>query len=353
MKRFRFELIALFFTLLGLFWRAQKFLERPLYSDELQQIQVGMGDLRPFWQRISYGEVANFPGDYLLTYPFIQLFGPDNRWAIATPHIIATIIGFFLLYLICKKNIKSSLAVTIVFALFCFNHNLIFHAFEIRPYAVLPTLSLATFYYAQQVFSGQARSQIKRFLIGLLFIATAAYHAYGIFIVGLVCAYFVCIELSSHSLKDVFNRLGSLVVCCGILALIVFIWYFSGKNKVSTQEAFLGRNIYTFEYISNPVVAPLAFMKSVFGNLVGYKKFYPFLIGVTAAWLLSRQRLQLLGFLLVLVVFPILLILTSDTIKGYWFLQRQFIWVTPLFLFYIGWCWDEVIVRLSHSKGSL
>ena len=59
----------------------------------------GPGPLRPFWQKIQYigGDHTAFPGDYLLAYPFVQVF-KDNKWGTAIPHIIATIFGFYFLY---------------------------------------------------------------------------------------------------------------------------------------------------------------------------------------------------------------------------------------------------------------
>src|SRR3989338_3669672 len=68
-----------------------------------------------------------FPGDYILIYPFYRLFG-ENKWGLAIPHIIITAIGFYLLYILCRKYLKTVLGYTITFAIFAYNYTLIRHA---------------------------------------------------------------------------------------------------------------------------------------------------------------------------------------------------------------------------------
>jgi hypothetical protein len=48
-----------------------------------------------------------------------------------------------------------------------------------------------------------------------------------------------------------------------------------------------------------------------------------------------------------MVIIPIELICMADMKQGYWFLQRQFIWIISLFSFYIGWCWDAAAIYLK------
>ena len=133
-----------------------------LGEDELFQLSYLQGTFLGLFKSIPGGGPGPFlSGDYFLVYPFFKIFS-FNKWGLAIPHIIATIIGFYILYLICKKYL-SSLGTVIVFVVICFNETLIGHATEIRPYAVLPTLALAIFYLFQRIAgSGFNLSSSKR-----------------------------------------------------------------------------------------------------------------------------------------------------------------------------------------------
>lgn len=47
-----------------------------------------------------------FPCDYVLIYPFYKIFG-KNKWGLALPHIFITLVGFYLLYILCRKYFKT------------------------------------------------------------------------------------------------------------------------------------------------------------------------------------------------------------------------------------------------------
>jgi len=139
----------------------------------------------------------------------------------------------------------------------------------------------------------------------------------------------------------------------GVVALVIvpiFLWYASGTtiNRHLAKEL----DIKVFEFIPNPLTEPVGFLKAVFGNLVGHRIFYIFLLGLfLSAVLPQRDRWPQIIFFFVVVVVPIQLIMMSDLRQGYWLLQRQFIWITPLFVLYLGWCWDSII-RFSYSAIS-
>ena len=130
--------IALVFTIWGMILRFKTFANRELWIDEIIQINMTLEPLKPLWLREnSAKDITSFPGDYLLTYPFVKLFGASKL--VAIPHAIVTLLGFYLLYILCKHYFKTVFGYLVVFVLLCFNKVLIFHAFEIRPYSVLPT----------------------------------------------------------------------------------------------------------------------------------------------------------------------------------------------------------------------
>jgi len=91
----------------------------------------------------------------------------------AIPHILVTILGFFLLYKICQRHFKTVLGFVVTFSIVCFNQYSIFHSFELRPYAVLPTLVLASCYLSDSFVSEYDRlSRNKKISIGLFYIFT-------------------------------------------------------------------------------------------------------------------------------------------------------------------------------------
>ena len=133
--------MLLFIAGMGL--RVHRLATRELWGDELFEFYQFKGPFMPFWfnDRYAMADHSAYPGEYLLNYPFVQMFGL-NKWGIMVPHIILTILGFLLLYKLCQLYFKTTWGYVAAFALVCFHRELIFHSFEFRPYAVLPTLAL-------------------------------------------------------------------------------------------------------------------------------------------------------------------------------------------------------------------
>lgn len=335
-------LIALFFSLLGLYLRYQRFVERELWVDEVFTLKNTVGPFKPAWQRLSNGELTCFPGQYLMTYPFVHFFGPENKWGFSIPHILSAVLGFYLLYLICNKHLKTILGFTIAFVIMTFNGNLIFHAFEFRPYAVLPTLSLAVFYFSEMIIC-QAKDlgRMKKFLIGAFFVATVIYHAYGILIVACCMLFFVFSQTPQKTYKEIMKDILPFAGPLFLISFPIFLWYASGTIVQITES----RN--TFDVYPNPLNDLWRFLKMVFANLIAEKKFKQKLLvyGIWISFLLPhKERAKQIGFFLMLIILPIELILFSDALKGYWFLDRQFIWVMSLYAFFLGWCWDSIFL---------
>lgn len=335
---------ALFFTLLGLYLRFKSLAERELWGDEVYQLALTAGPFKPIWQRFSSGDFTSFPGGYLINYPFVALFG-SNKWLINIPHYFAAILGFLFLYLICKKHLKTFWGFVVAFFVICFNRHLIFHSFEFRPYAVLPTLSLASFYFSGLIVSEWERlSGLKKSLIGAFFIFTIIYHAYGFAIVGLCLFYFILLEARKSSFREVIKKISPFLLPVGVTAALLFIWYATGNT--ASRANFQGSNIKTFDFYPNPSNDFVHFIRQVFANLMDHKKYGQkhLALGIWISLALCRkERFQLAGFFVLLIVVPILLILSLDLLAGYWFLDRQFVWVMSLYAFFLGWCWDSIL----------
>jgi hypothetical protein len=331
-------IIALAFSLGGLYLRAQCLIHRNWSIDEVNQWGNTVGALKPFWQRFDYAELTCFPGDYLLTYPFIHAFG-HNRWGDLAPHILATIIGFYFLFLICERYLLSLWGLAMAFLIYSLSNELIFHAFELRPYPLLNLLSLMVFYFTETiVYSKYSVSLSQKILIGLLFFVTLLYHAYGILIIGFCTLFAVINESSSTPLVKIFRRITTFYITVGLISLPLWWWYASYNiGQTVTHSP-------TFQFIPDPKVNPVGFFKNVFGNLIGCKFLDPLLLGPLFAILLPHaSQLKYIKFFLILVVMPIALLFFMDVRMHYWFLQRQFIWVSALFGIFVAWGWEAVI----------
>ena len=76
-----------------------------------------------------------------------------------------------------------------------------------------------------------------------------------------------------------------------VLALPLWVWYVTAKSL--TYEG-----VDPFAFIPDPRINGAGFFKGVFGNLLGFKWFYPLLLGIPAAFVLSKdRRLQIVFFL--------------------------------------------------------
>lgn len=348
----RFQLAAFLISLLGLYFRWKTLAGRDWWVDEAFQYKNTVGALQPFWQRLTYGELICFPGDYLLTWPFVTLF-KDNKWGAGLPHILAAVLSFYLLYLICLRHLKTLWAGIMAFTIFAFSQELIFHAFEFRPYAVLIPQGLAAFYLTGRLFDPEKPLGWKaRFGAGLFYLWTILFHAYGVLIVGTSFIFFILKCLAEQPFQAIHKNVGSFIIILTILALPPWLWYATGNPSFSPEQN-LERGINTFDFITNPFSNLVQFLKSIFGNLMGYKLFYPLLAGPALGMLIKhRQRNLITGFFLIMIVLPITLILVMDVNKGYWFLQRQFVWVTGLFPFFTAWSWETLTEHWREQKLS-
>jgi len=346
-KKYLLNSTVVLICIYALYLRLIKLAGHKLWSDELYQLEQMKGSFLELIKSLPAKEFCSYlSGDYYLIYPFFKIFS-FNKWGLALPHIISTIIGFWLLYLICKIYFKTIWGYLITFVIVCFNSTLINHATEIRVYAVLPTLALACLYLSLKLVDQNINMNLKKkWAIGVLFVMTIWFHVYGIVIVFSTLAYSLLTKLRTKDCKITFKDTAKLILLVLFVAMPLWLFSIFGPHYEQYHEA----NPVLFQYISNPFVDFTGFLKAIFGNLIGYKKIYFLLISLIFPFVLSyRNRFRQISFLMIAIFFPIGLIFLADVIFEYWFLQRQFIWVIPFFAFFLGWSWDSFACHVSRK----
>ncbi len=342
--------IALAISCYGLFLRMKALNGRELWNAESYQFDCIKGHFKPFWLHQNYGDLTTFPGEYLLNYPVVHFFGRD-KWALAFPHLLATILGFYLLFLLCRKYMRSWVGFAVAFLMFALNGELVSHALEFRPYAVLPVLALGSLYIAHWLTEDfQIMSLTAKWLTAISIFFMINYHAYGILIFTLPLMFVLVVKLIDLR-GNGFSLPWRFLVLVLAVSLLVWLWYSSYNNYGFTKNSLPISPVNSYEFIASPLVHPVSFLKAVVGNLVGDRRLYVLLAGCFFIFVLPRlQQFKQLAFLLILVVLPILMILYFDIRSRYWFLQRQFIWVTPFFILWIAWFWDMGYVFLRRKR---
>ncbi len=345
-KKYIISSIVICFSVYALFLRLNKLTHHVLWNDELNQLKAMYGSFLQLINELPHGELNSYLNwDHFLIYPFFKIFA-FNKWGLAIPHIIATILGFYLLYLICRFYFKTIWGYIISFSVVCFNANLINHATEIRPYAVLPTLALASLYLSEVLINKIDLNPIKKFFIGIFFFLTICFHTYGIFIVFLSLIFVLVNKPCDQTFVSIFKRISKILAIIFLIALPFWLFCVFGPFHIPFEVS--KRNV--FEFIPNPCSDIEGFLKGIFGNLVGFKKLYFLLIALIFPFVLPyKERLKQISFLAIMIIFPILLILISDLRAGYWFLQRQFVWVMPYFAIFLGWSCDSFVNYFSEK----
>ena len=205
----------------ALYLRLAELSHHELWSDELYQINQMQG---------TFADLVDLPafllpaGDFYLVYPFSQIFG-YNKWGLAIPHMISTILGFYLLYLICCRYLKTIYGFIITFVIICFNTILIKYSTEIRPYAVLPTLALASLYLSLQLVELKAHlNTSKKWLMITFLIFILCFHVYGIFILFCPLLFALSTKLGDASFKIILKN--TIKTMALVLAITLPLWAF-------------------------------------------------------------------------------------------------------------------------------
>lgn len=290
--------------------------------------------------------MAYLSGDVFIFYPFFKIFS-YNKWGLAIPCIISTISGFYILYLICKRYFKSIWGYVITFSIVCFNATLIFHATEIRTYSMLPTLALAAFYVIQKIADSNFKlSTSKQIGATIFFVLVIWFHVYGIVMCAISLLFALLVKFKENDFK---NSLKNALFFVGpILVFAMPLWLYCVLVAPMDVSSF---GIDTFLFIPSPLKDFVGFSKGIFCNLIGYKILYFLALGMLFPFFIPyKNNKEQIFFLIIVVFLPLAMIFASDVLKNYWFLQRQFIWVMPLFAFFLGWTWDSLIVHVQ-GKG--
>lgn len=317
-------------------------------DDELFQIAIATNrSFLQFLKALQLYEFCSFiSGDYYLTWIFFKLFS-YNIWGLTLPHLIATILGFYLLYLVCKLYFKTIWSYIITFTIVCFNFTLMDHVRVIRTYAVLPTLALGAFYFSQLLVENVEMGIKKRCLIGAFFVFIIWFHVYGILILLLPFAYSLLAELHNKSFKVIFKKNVKFISI--VLFIAMPLWLYSVFGPHQSYRGGDPAEI-TFAHIPNPLDDTIGFLKAIFGNLMGDKRLYPLLISIVFPFIIPfRDSYKQIGFLFITVFLPIILILHADLITRYYFLQRQFIWTMPFFALFMGWVWESFFIYIKEK----
>lgn len=333
-------------SLWGIYLRFQVRVNSAYWEDERFQIDIVNRSFREFFDLLPKGDFCGYlNGDYFLIYPFVRIFG-SAHWGIIIPHVLLTLVGYWVLYQICRLYLKTFWGFAITFLVFNFNANLILHALEVRPYAVLAVLGMTVFYCLDVLMRQKFKMTGNQKLVyGFIFVFTILFHPYGILIVFFNLAYFILAYSKDPCFKETIRR-G--IPFLAIVFLIAFpIWY----DSIFGAHKSFGKHVVSdvFAFIPNPIVQPLGFLKGVFCNLVGHKANYLFCAGLILSLVLGHpDQRKHLSFLLLLVILPIEVIFLADINNQYWFVQRQFIWIMPLFALLLGWAWESCIFYFSY-----
>lgn len=334
-------------TFVGLYLRFDHRMHTPLTEDELYAIgSLSHYESFPlFVSKLPHLEFSSYlTGDYYLLYPFVRIFG-TNLWDVVVPHIISTIFCFYFLFKVCRLHLKNAIGFFIAFVIVSFNNSLINHSFELRYYAVLQTLGLATYYYTYLVvYRPYPLAKLKLIGIGAFFCLSILFHLYSVIMVCANIAFFLAIHIHNKSVISAVKKLAPLftvvfLITGPVLYFVLFAWFHLPAEIWGNEP---------FKFIPNPLNDLIGFLKGIFCNLVGQKMLYFLFAGLVISLCLShKDREKQFWFFLILVLLPITLLLLLDLKTGYWFIQRQFIWVMPLFAVLLGWCWESIFSRIN------
>jgi len=356
-NRWKAKIIAIAFFLWAMYLRIYLLATNPpgASGDSVWQVSFFNGK-NSFWDLLkdlpNADHAGYLAGDFVLIYPFFKMFG-NNQWGLAAPHLMAAILGFYFLYLICKKYCQTLFGYLIAFLITCFNYNLIFHSVEIRVYAVLPTLALMSLYFSLELAEKNVRMTLRqRIIAAIVFIGTIWFHAYGILIVCCTALFALLSMPRDKQFMVVFKEYFKFFAVVCIIAMPLWCYSVFGPHFSMSREHSIARNIGTFDYIPNPMVSFNRFSRTIFGNLLGFKKVKFLVNGLILALLVPhKERWAQAGFFFLLIALPLQLLLMADLSKSYWFVQRQFTWVMPLFAILVAWCWDSLIAMfVNHPR---
>lgn len=183
----------------------------------------------------------------------------------------------------------------------------------------------------------------KKMAIGTFFVLVIWSFSYGIVILTIPTLFSLLSRRKDPHFDLILKDTAKLLFFVLLVAMPLWIY--------STFFAHLGyRSEDVFQYIPNPLINLLGFLKGIFGNLVGNKKLYFLLAGLFFPLIFPyKERFKQMGLLLLLVIIPIELLLIAAMEVQYWFIQRHFLWCVPFFALFLGWAWDSSICYIRDQ----
>ncbi len=327
--------IVLFIFIIGMWLRYDSYVNKHPDQDELFELSsmIGKPFRTVFDNKAFYGDHTSFPGEYLLyalplwvmgVSPSIDVgrmtvdgVGRDYFIKLAVIKIVLWIVSFWLLYAICV-SMMGGWGVILALAIYGFNFQLVYHAFELRPYSVLPVLAVLNLWLATR--RGEAWLNICH---GFVILFTCVYHAYGVMIAFLPL-FFMCSSRRWWILSVVPFALAAWAYYA------VYSHFGLSPNTVQSQ-------VDTFQYFSK-----VKFFENLLLNLSGGSLIFYGLVTLLGFSFIRGLSSEDWLFLILLIVVPLILILLVDLKTHYWFHPRQFIWVIPFFAVFCGRQVDKI-----------
>ncbi len=299
-----------------------------------------------FKRDTMYGDHTSFPGEQLVHYLPMKMMGlfdkqyhgervkiPYDGWKkndylrLVSPKIILYLIGIVIFIKLTLLYTTSRTGLIVSILLYTFNHQLIYHAFELRPYGVLPELAVFNLWFAHRWIKGsdygnKDPSLFYTIFYFLLVFFTCIYHAYGILIALLPLCYCVYRKGILRPMRAL--RLSTVV----ILSIMAWCYYASYSTFGITAN--------TIQKVDDPFrfmpAGTLPIVSNLFGNQILMLIVLPFM----AFSLFKKHPPSYYVFLFLMIIFPLIAIIAVDIKTSYWILPRQWVWVMPYFALFCG-----------------
>ncbi len=348
--------IVIAISIFALFIRIHSYIQQgKLIGDEAVQYSIGKLSFYPVWRNDkTFDDVTSFPGHYLFLWPFINSYDANN-FALRTPTIVMQILFFFILYFASKPLFKTCWGYFIVYAIVCFNENLLIHSLELRPYSSLPTLSLLSLYYSDILIRQKTKlNNFQKVLAIFLYIFICLFNAYGIFIILLPMIYHF-LTTKNWRTQDFKSYDYRFLITLLAISCAIWGWYMLGffLGTYGEKKTFV-RTMETFLFVPNPFHNLIDFLRTILGNLMGFKPFHFLFAGFLCSLFISRKEsIQQMIFLIILIILPVSLTCLASWKAHYIFVPRHFSWAIPYFAILIAWQWDSFIYHFTNKKSSI
>ncbi|PIQ85196.1 MAG: hypothetical protein COV74_09565 [Candidatus Omnitrophica bacterium CG11_big_fil_rev_8_21_14_0_20_45_26] len=312
----------------------------------------------PFWEYVTQYIPKNeyhLPGAFVLLYPIGHFLTTDNRYLFSLPYLVITGIFYWMLatvdwrkllqlkFLSVKESHWINLAVCVLMA---YHIHQIVHALEVRPYAVLSLLALLALWAVWRCYAA------RTFRIGLfaVLIVIGLFHNYGLLMIALAGLFLLtseffnspektftsCFQVLKEHRSFLATLAGVVILCIPLLMLYYRLPVFEGFDLKHFDY------IDPYMYIHKGWEGIIQVIAIDYG-LTGFLKIWirPVLVAAcligSLIFMIKRMWAALL-FPIVFVVIPTLMMYVFSVYSGYYFVQRQFVWVMPFWLVYNAAC---------------